>query len=251
MAVGLGGPVQIGPATKEGQTYSATARGPLGRAFMRALGIFSVPAMPVGIGLQPVLEMASSLPGMVSLPQREYWAAAGQVDAGGVGTGATFKIWAAPSTFNSADARTAAGIYIMHWEAKSGGTMTQLNLGVTVVEEVDPGAGAAANSLEINAVGGTPFVVGQPELQDISALRSPRAQVNASVPGAALAILIPWPSQTNTLTPRLAVYPPFYVPPGRAFIMQSSQATDVDTEFVCLWVEAEEAPLSPVVVGAT
>lgn len=208
--------------------------------------------MPYGGTVQPTQELGGpSLPGLYSTPQREYWLCAGQIDAGGVGTAATFKLWAATATFASIDSRTAAGLWVLHWEAKSAATTLQLNLGVTIAEEVDPGQGAG-NSLEINAVGGTQFVAGAPALQDVGANRSPRAQVNASVPGASIAALIPWPSQTNTLTPRLGgPIAPFYVPPGRAFVLQDTFTLNDDIEFAVAWVEAEEAPIFPVTTGAS
>jgi len=231
------------------------ARGRLGQALMRFLGIVNPPEMPIRTSLSPTLQFNVPMPGMVAVPQRETWLVAGRI-AAFAAANADLRIWAATSTFASADSREAAGIWILHWQARiSGGgswsAAEEVRVGVATTPLADPGPGLAAGTVRINPVGGTNLTAGASAALDIGNNRSPRAQVNMRTTGAfdasLVAYLVKRGSAATIFTEVPSDFPfvPMYVPPGHVFQITSTTVNE-DVDFVVYYVEAEEPPVLPV-----
>ncbi len=219
----------------------------LGTQLLRFLGAADRPSLEFGEVVQPVTDLSDTQsPGMYSTPQRELWMAAGTV-TGTVGDFAAFSVWAAPSTFNSADHRIAAGVWILAWEARAlgGGAFTGsvVEVGVQRTQTADPGPGLANGTVQINSIGGG-FDRALQRNEDVLENRSPRAQVTMQQPAASLALgAVDWPT-LNTTRVSSDNFPPMYVGPAFQFVIQHT-ATNEGLGVGVIYVEAEEPPILP------
>ncbi len=215
----------------------------LGTQLLRFLGASDRPSLLFGDVVQPTTDLSDvQSPGMYSTPQRELWGCAGTIDAS-VGDFAAFGIWAAPATFNSADQRVAAGVWVLMWEARATGGAIDISVGVGRTHITDPGAGLANGNVLINSWGGG-FDRGLTRNENITVNRSPRAQVSMQQPAGSLALgIVPWPLISATRSTGEG-FPPMYVGPGYQFVIQQHTA-NTDLTVGVIYVEAEEPPILP------
>lgn len=191
----------------------------------------------------PTFPMEDPYPGLFPGPQREVWACSSTHPALATNR-AVAQVWAAPSTFSSADTRKAAGIWVLDWSLSyPNGSLADPNTcswGVTLAATDDPGPGAVPGVL--SAIGGQDIAT-LAILADQANQRAPRSQYSSTtISGAFAGLTTNWPASDggNRNTSRTVPYP-VYVPPGQQFHLTMNDL-NVTAAIGIVWVEAEEKP---------